>query len=62
MLRYRRGALGRTQKGTPTMQQDNLTILTPPREAALAFCARLRHRRGSYNGRRKSSGPRLFKA
>lgn len=61
MLRYRRGALGRTQKENPTMQQDNLIILWPLEEAALAFCAALRDLRSTSDERRKSPGPRLFK-
>ena len=60
MLRYRRGASGRTQEGNHTMQHKNLTISTPQREAAFVSCARLRPRATARPATEKKAGPRLF--
>ena len=62
MLRYRRGALGRTQEGNYRMQHENLTVATPPREAALASCARFRRHAAARTAAGKTLGIRLFKA
>ena len=61
MLRYRRGALGGTQERNHRMQHENLTVITPPPEAALASCARFRSRAATRPTARKKLGIRLFK-
>ena len=60
MLRYRRGALGGTQERNYKMQHENLIVTTPPREAALASCARFRPRAPARATAEKKLGIRLF--